>query len=170
MRVRGMSLLIVGLLSCSVLVLSLPTVSSPVENRLADLVGSSDLVAVADIVEVAEGASPTPADSPLPEPGFPRVARLTLLHVWKGENAGTIEVPFTECLTWPSGPGYVAGDRVVVFLKKGPEGWETLDIARVPDDATSDPLESLDLDLLGRGPGAACLPGLSIQRDGMIIP
>jgi len=167
MRVRGANLLIIGLLVCSVLVLSLPTVSSPSENRLADLVASSDLVAVADILEIEE--DPARRIDPLAA-GLPRVARLSLVHVWKGEPAVGIGVPFMQCTSWPAGPAYVAGDRVVVFLKMTDEGWATLDLAPIPGDAAADPLETLDLDLLGHGPGARCLPGLPVQRPGTAIP
>lgn len=160
MRARGTNLLIMGLLLFSVLVLSLPTVSSPTDNRLAALVESSDLVAVADIVDVSD--APTTRFDPF-APGHARVAQLSMIHVWKGEPAGTINVPFEDCVSSPSGPAYVQGDRVVVFLRNNPEGWTTVDLAKVPDDATS-ALESLDLSLLGHGPGATCLPGLPIQR------
>ena len=164
MRVRGTSLVIMMLLVSSVLILSLPTVSSPRERRVADLVETADLVAVADVVAVTDPpatASDRPFDASI---GIPRVAVLEPVTVWKGEEAGTIEVPFTECLGPPAGPNYEEGDRVIVFLGKSGDTWTTIDLAKVPVDSVWDPLESFDPDLLGHGPGATCLPGLPVRR------
>lgn len=82
------------------------------------LVGEAELVVVAEVREIRRII----VRQNRKEWGK-TVAILRILESWKGNENGTIEVPYPDGLLCPAPPVYAEGETVLTFLKWTEDGW-----------------------------------------------
>src|SRR5215831_17610136 len=90
------------------------------------LAGASDLIVLADVVSVTEVAPARVDDRPSMPPGTDYRARLKVRETWRGPVLDSVDVLFNNFEKWPAPPVYVAGERVVAFLKRDGRAWTTV--------------------------------------------
>lgn len=111
---------------------SAPARAFPIQPQpLWKLVEKSDLVVVAEVLEVRR----IPVRNAAGEGGgATAVAVLRILETWKGNENGTLEVPYLADLLCPAPPVYREGEDVLAFLEwtrvgPGQEGWSTVGLS-----------------------------------------
>jgi len=90
-----------------------------------ELVDMADLVVLADVTSVSTALAGEAGDGSMPA-GSDRVARLQVRETWKGPRLAALDVPFNDFLRFPAPPAYVAGARVVAFLRRDGVEWSTV--------------------------------------------
>lgn len=131
-----MRLLRKGIAAC-VLTLGLALAATPVRaypippHPLWRLVEDAELIVVAEVLEIRKVPVRNRAAGSTAETA---VAVLRVLESWKGNENGTLEVPYLSELLCPAPPDYREGEDVLAFLKWGKvgpdqEGWSTVGLS-----------------------------------------
>lgn len=101
-----------------------PVLAYPIAPQpLWKLVGKSELVVVAEVREIRRVPVRQKVNGKVLE-GEDTVAVLRILESLKGNENGTIKVPYPAGLGCPAPPVYIEGETVLAFLQWGENGWD----------------------------------------------
>ena len=123
MKLRRESLVLFILVLGHSLAAAAPVLAYPISPQpLWKLTGESELVVVAEVQEIRRIPFKEKMNGEEWE-GERTVAVLRILESWKGNENGTIEVPYPAGLSCPAPPVYIEGETVLAFLEWAEKGW-----------------------------------------------